>query len=59
MADNFKAGCFTYITVKGHPSPHIDMDFKGRHLGRLAMDRVLAKIIWDRDACDFIHHFLK
>ena len=29
------------------------MDFECRHLGRLPMDWVLAKIIWDRDTFDF------
>ena len=57
MDANFKDECFTYVTVRDLFRHILDTDFEQRHLGRLAMDRVLAKIIWDRDACDFLHHF--
>ena len=55
MSDNFKVGCFTYITVRDI-CRHIDTYYEGRHLGRLTVDRVLVKIIWDQDVCDFLHH---
>ena len=57
MADNFKAGCFTYVTVRDLRRHILDTDFEQRHLGRLSVDRILAKIIWDRDACDVLHNF--
>ena len=57
MDANFKDGCFTYVTVRDLCRHILDTDFEQRHLGRLALDRVLAKIIWDRDACDVLHHF--
>ena len=54
---NFNPGCFAYVTV-GDLRRHImGNDFEDRHRGRLALDRVLAKIIWSREAYDFLHSF--
>lgn len=54
MAEEFQNGCFAYITV-GDLSRMLGTVCNGRHLGSIEADRIMAKIIWSREACEMLH----
>ena len=55
--DLFMPGCFTYVTVGDIRHHILGNDFEDRHLGRLPIDTIMAKIIWTTEACDLLHRF--
>ena len=56
--DLFTQGCFTYVTVGDIRRHILGNDFEDHHLGRLLVDAIMAKLIWSREACDFLHLFM-
>lgn len=54
-AGNFKAGCFTYVTLGDVKQLLFREGHDLRHPGMPELDTVIAKIIWTEEACRALH----